>query len=116
MRLDVRRNMQRMVWGDHSMTRWMWFVPLIAFIAALGTIAFLLGTRATNTTETEVIERMAQLYVQEAGSGAARTDCKAIPAQSLGLWLVVICERQSGQGIEYFIDRFGEIADRRDID
>lgn len=82
----------------------------------MAALAFLLGVRSATTSETEVIERIAQLYVQEAGSGAVRTDCKAVPAQSAGLWLVVICERRTGQGVEYFIDRFGRIADQRLID
>ncbi|MEM9843869.1 MAG: hypothetical protein AAF965_03660 [Pseudomonadota bacterium] len=93
----------------------MLFLPLMAFVAALAGLAFMLGVRTATTTETEVIDRIAQLYTQEAAKGAARTDCKAVPAQSSGLWLVVICERPGGQGIEYFIDRFGRIADRRQI-
>lgn len=94
----------------------MWFLPLTGFVAALIGLALLLGMRAATTTETQVIDRMAARYLQEAGAGALRTDCKAVPAQSSGLWLVVICERPTGQGVEYFVDRFGRLADRREID
>ncbi|MEM6376439.1 MAG: hypothetical protein AAF686_09370 [Pseudomonadota bacterium] len=95
------------------MSRWMWFLPLIGFVAVAGGLAFLLGMRAATTTETDVIERVALAYIEEAGAEAALSDCKAIPAQSQGLWLVVICQRPAGPGVEYFIDRFGRVADRR---
>ncbi|MEM9911019.1 MAG: hypothetical protein AAF922_09565 [Pseudomonadota bacterium] len=97
------------------MTRWMWFMPLIGCVAGLAGLALLLGQRAANTTETEVIERIVELYIKEAGTGAARTDCAAVPAQSEGLWLIVICTRAGGQGAEYFIDRFGRVVDRHVI-
>ncbi len=89
----------------------MFFVPLLA--VTLGAVAFalLLGGRAVTTTETQVIERVAALYLKEGGT--ARSDCAARPAQSDGLWLVVICESDDGTGREYFIDRFGRITDMR---
>ncbi|MEM7075614.1 MAG: hypothetical protein AAGA28_06905 [Pseudomonadota bacterium] len=95
------------------MPRWMWFLPLAGLLIGGATLAYMMGVRASRTTETEVIERVAAAYVSEAGNAADRTDCRAVPAQSPGLWLVVICERQNGAGVEYFIDRFGRVADRK---
>ena len=88
-------------------------IPLMAMVAAGLALALLLGARAASTSETEVIEQVAARYVAEAGSGARLADCQAVPAQSPGLWLVVICLPQDGGGMEYFIDRFGRIADSR---
>jgi peptidoglycan/LPS O-acetylase OafA/YrhL len=86
-------------------------LPLMAVVLAGAGLAAVLGVRAATTTETEVIARVAALYVAEAGGGAARTDCRARPARSAELWLLVICERD-GRGRQYFIDRFGRVADR----
>lgn len=86
--------------------------PLLAVVLGGVALALLLGARAVTTTETQVIERVAARYL--AGGGAARSDCHARPAQSDGLWLVVICEAGGG-GMEYFIDRFGRVADARRI-
>lgn len=94
------------------MPRHLLFLPLVAAVLAVAALALLLGGRAALTTETEVIERVAALYEAEGGPGVARTDCAARPARSGGLWLLVTCERATGEGMQYFIDRFGRIADR----
>lgn len=86
--------------------------PLLAVSLGGVALALLLGGRAVTTTETQVIEQVAARYLAE--GGAARSDCQARPAQSEGLWLVVICE-PGGGGTEYFIDRFGRIADARRV-
>lgn len=91
------------------------FVPLVAVVAGGAALALLLGGRAATTTETEVIERVAARYLAEGGALAARSDCRAVPAQSERLWLVVICEQEAGRGIEYFVDRFGRIADTKTL-
>ncbi|MHA7849860.1 hypothetical protein [Roseovarius sp.] len=96
--------------------RWLFFVPLAALVAVAAGIGLLLGGRAVLTTETDVIEAVADRYLAEAGAGAERTDCQARIAQSDGLWLVVICEDAQGAGYEYFIDRFGRVADRKRLD
>lgn len=93
------------------MTRRALFLPLVVLVLAGGGLALLLGARAATTTETQAIERVAARYLDE--GGAARTDCHARPAQSDGLWLVVICEDAAGRGAEYFVDRFGRVADRK---
>ncbi|MEO1139557.1 MAG: hypothetical protein AAFW87_08880 [Pseudomonadota bacterium] len=90
------------------MARWVWFVPLIGLVLCGVTLALLLGQRAATTTETEAIERVAAMHV---AAGGVREDCKAVPAQSEGLWLVVTCEAVGGEGTAYFVDRFGEVVD-----
>lgn len=97
------------------MRRWMLFLPLMALIAAAAGLGLLMGGRVALTTETEVIERIAARYLDEAGPQAARSDCGARVAQSKGLWLVVTCETEARAGVVYFIDRFGRVADRQPL-
>ncbi|MCR9147083.1 MAG: hypothetical protein NXH74_07760 [Rhodobacteraceae bacterium] len=99
--------------GAAVMPRGIMAFPLLAVALGGVALALLLGGRAVTTTETEVIERVAARYMAE--GGAARSDCHARPAQSDGLWLVVICEAGDGGGMEYFIDRFGRVADVRRV-
>lgn len=87
------------------MSRRLFFLPVVALIAAVAGIGLMLGGRAALTTETEVIEQVAARYLAEAGAGAARSDCAARPAASADLWLVVICGR-----FEYFVDAYGRLA------
>ncbi len=89
------------------------FVPLLALVALGAVLALLLGARSATTTETAVIEAVADRYVAE--TGAARTDCHATPARSAGLWLVVSCTGAGGARVDYFIDRFGKVTDRREV-
>lgn len=86
------------------------YAMLAAVVLALVALALLLGKRAVTGSETEVIKRVAQRYVAEAGGTARQQDCAARPAQSAGLWLVVTCRPATGPGIEYFIDRFGRVV------
>ncbi|MEL7256887.1 MAG: hypothetical protein AAFN80_03470 [Pseudomonadota bacterium] len=97
------------------MTSRMVFLPFAGVVLFTAALALLLGGRMANTTETEVIERVAAIYLGEAGADAARTDCRAVPAQSDGLWLVITCAAADGKGFEYFIDRFGRVADRKPL-
>lgn len=94
------------------MPRWAFLLPLLAVVAAGIGLALLLGWRAATTTETDVIEKVAALYVADVGDTAQRTDCSARPALSDGLWLVVTCAGSAGKGVDYFIDRYGRIVDR----
>jgi len=87
----------------------MLFLPLVALVAGLAALGLSLGRKAALSSESEVIEAIAAQYV--ADGGAARSDCHARPAVSEDLWLVVTCAR-AGVGFEYFIDRFGQVADR----
>jgi len=91
------------------------FLPFAGLVLLTAALAMLLGARAATTTETEVIERVAALYVDKVGAEAARTDCRAVPAQSEGLWLVITCVATNGTGFEYFIDRFGRVADSKPL-
>ena len=93
--------------------RWAHILPLSLLVLALAGLGFLLGKRFVTTTETEVIERIAVDYVDKMGGGAKRTDCAARPAQSEGLWLVISCQPPLGDGIDYFVDRYGRVAHMR---
>lgn len=80
-------------------------LPLLALIAMVAGIGLMLGGRVVTTTETQAVERMATVYLGEAGAGAKRTDCAARPAVSDDLWLVVACG-----DYEYFVDPYGRLA------
>lgn len=86
------------------------FVPLLALVAVAAGLALLLGGRATTTTETQVIERMAARYLDDAGAGASPSDCAARPAVSDGLWLVVACVTGNGMRHEYYVDGYGRLV------
>lgn len=90
------------------MRGWWLYVPLLGLVLCGVALALLLGQRAATTTETDAIERVAAMHVAQ---GGLRTDCRAVPAQSEQLWLVVTCAAQTGEGVAYFVDRFGEVAD-----
>lgn len=98
------------------MTRRLFFITFFAFLVCTAVIALLLGKRSAQASETEVIERVAATYLTEADTGAKRTDCRAVPAQSDGLWLVVICTRGDGAGFEYFVNDLGRISYRRALE
>lgn len=85
------------------------FAPVAALILGAGVLGWLLGARSVTPGETEVITRMAALYVDEGGRA---TDCAAQPAMSEGLWLVVRCGCATAAR-EYFVDDFGRLAHRR---
>lgn len=96
--------------------RWLFFAPVLALVLAVAGIGLLLGARLALTTETEVIERVAARYVSEASPQAQRSDCQARPAQSEGLWLIVVCAPEQGQGgVAYFVDRFGRVRDQSPV-
>jgi hypothetical protein len=86
------------------------FAPLAGLLAAVAGVGLLLGGRAITTTETEVIDRVAGLYVSDVGGGVRRTACQARPARSRELWLVISCG-PAGARHEYFVDRYGRVAD-----
>ena len=92
------------------MQRGLIFAPVIGVIAGVAGIGLLLGWRAATTTETDVIDRIAVRYMGERGAEARRSDCRARPARSDGLWLVVICGA-GAQEYTYFIDHYGRLAD-----
>ncbi|NHQ72913.1 hypothetical protein HAT86_00330 [Roseovarius gahaiensis] len=93
--------------------RWLFYAPILALVLAVAGIGLLLGARLALTTETEVIERVAARYVAESSPQAQLSDCHARPAQSEGLWLVVLCAPVQGRGgVAYFIDRFGRVRDQ----
>jgi len=89
------------------MSRRLIYLPLLGLVAAAAGLGLLLGGRAATTTETDVIERVAERYLAEAGAGAARSDCAARPAVNDALWLVVACG-----DYEYFVDGYGRLVHR----
>ena len=97
------------------MPRWMFFIPVIALVAATAVIGLSLGRKATTVTETDVIVQIAGRYVAQIGGAARPTDCTARPAVSGGLWLVITCAAPGQRGQEYFIDRFGSVRHVEDI-
>ena len=92
-------------------SRILWWAPFGVFLLIFAVIGFRFGAKALGTTETEVINRYAALYLEDAGAGAALTDCVAYPSDALGVWLVVRCAPLSRAGAyEYHVNRVGGLA------
>ncbi|MGR3503785.1 hypothetical protein [Pseudaestuariivita sp.] len=83
------------------MTRWL---PFGALVLATGVIAFVAGWQVRGVTETDVIERYAARYLAEAGEGARRTDCLAVPGEGR-VWIEVHCK-----GFIYHASRSGRLV------
>jgi hypothetical protein len=105
------------------MPRWLWFMPLavITVIAALW--GFRLGWVAATLTETEVITRYAQRYLEDrarddAAGSASIADCVAYPGKTPGIWLVVSCTPRPAGAVryEYAVNRFGGLEQARGPD
>ena len=91
--------------------RWWLWLPVVALTLAVGVYALRLGWVAATITETDVIERYAAVYVGE--TGAARTDCRAVPGQGGAVWLVVICGPvpfDPARHYEYHANRLGGLV------
>lgn len=92
--------------------RWLWWTPLVLLTAFAALMALRYGTLAANTTETEIINLYAQIYVDSHGGKAALTDCAAEPVKDIaGVWLVVFCTPLgAGQSYDYYVNRLGGLA------
>lgn len=94
-------------------SRFLWWAPFGALVLFFAVIGFRYGAMALSTTETEVINRYAAQYLEDAGGSAALTDCVAYPSDDLGIWLVVRCAApQRAQAYEYFVNRVGGLEYR----
>lgn len=91
-------------------TRLILIVPLVVVAALLAVVGLRLGYMAATTSETDVITHYSALYVDRKGTGAAVTDCFAVPGQGAGIWLVVTCS-PGGAGDDeiytFYINRLG---------
>ena len=102
------------------MPRWLWFMPLAVITVIAGVWGFRLGWIAATLTETEVITRYAQRYLEDrarddAAGTASIADCVAYPGEAPGIWLVVSCTpRPAVAGrYEYVVNRFGGLEHAR---
>lgn len=94
------------------MPRWLWWAPFALLTLAGAIYVFRLGLIAATITETDVINRYAQDYVEGAGAGAAFEDCHARPAEDEpGIWIVVVCVGSEGRQ-SYHVNRFGGLEYR----
>jgi hypothetical protein len=91
------------------MPRWLWWTPVGLLVLGAAVLGYRQGWLVANMTETDAIQRMAALYVQEAGAEARVSDCWAQPAE--GVWLVVRCARD-GARWEYHVNRLGGLERR----
>ena len=85
------------------MPRWLWFAPLGLVVLMAGYAGLRLGETRATLTATEAIATYAARYVTE--TGGQLTDCLAVPADTDGVWLEVICEGAARR--VYWVDRFG---------
>lgn len=93
------------------MPRWLWWTPLGLLTVGVALMGLRWGWVAATISETDVINRYAERYVQERGGGAAMTDCVAMPGRAdQGIWLVVRCAApDTDSAFEYHVDRFGRL-------
>ena len=89
----------------------LWWAPFGVFLVFWAVIGFRYGSKAVSTTETEVINRYAAQYLEDAGEGAELTDCIAYPSSELGIWLVVSCAPPlRALPFEYHVNRVGSLG------
>ena len=80
------------------------FLPFAAFVALSGYLGWQMGQPMS---ETEIINRYAQIYVSNAGDGALVSDCYATPNTRPEVRLVVRCTHADGTQFTYFADQRG---------
>lgn len=93
-----------------SRGRLLWWLPLGLFGLFWAILGLRYGWVAATMTETDVIKRYAERYVEAAGDGAALSDCHAYPGEGLpGIWLVVRCAppQSAGPNHLFFVNRLG---------
>jgi hypothetical protein len=90
--------------------RWAWFLPLALLVIAGALYAFRLGWIAANITETDAIQAYAARYVALAGPGARASDCLAIPGETRGVWITVLCAPETGPGWRFDVGRLGGLV------
>ncbi len=103
------------------MPRWLWWTPIALFAAFTAVIGLRFGYATATATETDVINRYAQQYLQDrarAGTaeGAALTDCMAYPGDEPQIWLRVVCgpyPADKSGSYEYAVDRLGRLVRAR---
>lgn len=94
------------------MPRWLWWAPFALLTVAGAIYVFRLGVIAATLTETDVINRYAALYLEEAGAEARLQDCHARPGQeATGIWIVVVCVGPDGPR-SFHVNRFGGLEYR----
>ncbi|MEM6939844.1 MAG: hypothetical protein AAF943_15010 [Pseudomonadota bacterium] len=90
---------------------WLWWAPLALLTLGIALLGLRWGWVAATITETDVITRYAQRYVNTHGGAAKPTDCFAMPADHYeGVWLVVRCvplDPQQGPTYDYYVNRMG---------
>ncbi|MEM7295768.1 MAG: hypothetical protein AAF330_03950, partial [Pseudomonadota bacterium] len=72
-----------------------WLAP-VAFVLVLAVyLGLRIGGEVAAITESDVIEMLAQVYVDEHkerfGSPGLETDCIAVPSEALGIWIELRC-------------------------
>ncbi len=84
------------------------WAPFGLLVLASAGLGLRWGWIALNTSETDVISRYAARYVAQ--TGGPITDCRALPGEDQGIWLVVICGPTPvdlTRHYEYHVNRLG---------
>jgi hypothetical protein len=81
------------------------FLPLAGLIAFAGYLGLQSGRLPS---ETEIIERYAAVYLDNAPSGASPTDCAASPHPDPAIRMVINCAHLLGLTTTYFVGPRGE--------
>lgn len=91
------------------MPRWLRWTPLALATCLVALGAFRFGWQVIHLTETDVINRYAARYIDEAGPDASAADCAALPAEMRGVWITLHCAAPGGAPVIYQITRFGTL-------
>lgn len=88
--------------------RMLFWAPIIALGFAAAVFGWIEGRRWMSFSETDAINRIADLYVKQAGAEAKRTDCHARPGWHAEIWLDIRCG--SDPKFWFAVDRRGGIV------
>ncbi|SFD81450.1 hypothetical protein [Roseivivax sediminis] len=100
------------------MPRLVWFLPVGLLVALAALLGWRQGWIHANVSETQVIAMYAQQYLDDrardgTGQGAQPSECRAVPGEGSGVWLVVVCgpePHDPARHYTYYVTRAGDLA------
>lgn len=90
------------------MPRWLLWTPVMALTVATALIGVRAGLHVATLSESDVINKAAQDYVNS-GQGRHAHDCYAVPSPEYRFWLTVRCRSQDGVSEIYHASRDGRL-------
>ncbi len=96
-------------------SRWLWWMPLGLLILSAAAMGLRLGWIRATITESDVIAKYAQRYVDSHGPDARLSDCVGLSGESLPeiwprIWIMIRCgppANGQGESYVYYVNRLG---------